>query len=134
MKNHYSHQYLKCQILIGDFRKKGHLVDLTLIHNSFGNPVYKTPRRVLKYSLIKNLIESEIVQADCRIEEVIQYAGNLILANAEIALAYLQSIDKKSYAKAIRHPDSTDEYFTQYRDAINTAGFMTEDDYKDLPI
>jgi hypothetical protein len=131
MKNDYEKQYSNNLLMILRSQTEGTLVNLTLIYDSYGRPRNKSPRRVIRNKSCSELIRDEIMKVDYRVEEVIRFVGNHILANSIVAFIFLKSIDQKSYVRAMLRLDREDSRVDILRDKISKRP-DDDDMYKDI--
>lgn len=131
MKNNYEKQYSENLRMILRSQTESTLVNLSLIYDSYGRPRNKSPRRVIKTKSCSELIRHEIMKVDYRVEEVIRFVDNHILANIIVAFVYLKSIDEKSYVRAMLRLDREDSRVDCLRDKISNRP-DDDDMYKDI--
>lgn len=130
MRTEFTRQYQKCIDIISENKKEGKLISLMSIYNDYKRPRYLSPRRVIRYRQLRELIKYLIIKSDYRVEEVIRFSKGEVYGNADVALEYLNLIDVKNYVRALlllKQDNSPGSI-------LNTF-FKPEDDsfYADLP-
>jgi hypothetical protein len=96
METKFTNQYLDYIDVFLECLNTGQLINISKIYNDYSRPKNKSPQRVLKTALFRDLVMDEIQENNYEIENVIRYDGKDIYVSYEIAIQFLHTIDREN--------------------------------------
>ena len=78
-------------------QERGNLISLYEVYEDYGKPKFNSPRRGFHGRLLRNLTAYILEKNNYEFVKVIQYRGKDIYVCSDLAIAYLNDLDIKSY-------------------------------------
>jgi hypothetical protein len=104
-------RFIECQ-------EKGELISLYEVYVDYGEPKFRSPRRLLRYRQLRNLAKYLIEKNDYNIEKVVKYSGKEIYVCYDLAMSYLMNLDITNYLilnDYLKESGALDKFFDELR-------------------
>jgi hypothetical protein len=97
MNSSLSKQFLShCKRFI-ESQEEGELINLYEVYEDYGQPKFRSPRKLLRTRPLRNLAKYLIEKNDYKVEKVIKYSGKDIYVCYDLAMSYLMNLDITNY-------------------------------------